>query len=270
MELMVASAIAAVIVAGVVMAFIGQARMYRRLRELNEMRQNLRTALDMVVRDVRMAGYGVPSTGPSLWTDSMGVVSNCVAIKQGAGVDDPDEITIVSGFEEPLTSLASKASRGTTSIYVASGTGDRFNTTTKKLIFVGRLETARVLSITGDNLTISTHPTDTGRGLMHSHPAGSPLELVQVVTYSCNLSPTGFPHRPYLIRDNHSAAFISDLQKIVGLGIDDLQVKQNSNSVTIAVTGRTSHPDAEYTHPAKGDHYRRDVITTTVYPRNTL
>jgi len=56
-ELMVAMAIGMVVLAAVTTTFMAQARFYNAQEQINEMQQNARGALDVITRELKMAGY---------------------------------------------------------------------------------------------------------------------------------------------------------------------------------------------------------------------
>jgi len=56
-ELMVAIAIGMVVLAGVTTTFITQTKFYSAQEQINEMDQNARGALDLIARELKMAGY---------------------------------------------------------------------------------------------------------------------------------------------------------------------------------------------------------------------
>jgi len=267
-EVIISSLLSVLLVGAVAALFVSQRVTVWRQRQLNEMHQNLRVALDMLVRDVRMAGYGVPCTNIASWIDWVWGQTNAVTVVQGAGAGDPDEVSIAAAFGDPVSSLAAAAGEGATTIDVAAGTGWRFNTSDSKMIFIGRMETARVVAVSGDELTISTHPTTAGNGLAYSYPAATPIEQVQVVTYYLDTSSTNFPYQPYMMRDDNLGLLTNDLQKMVAVGIEDLQMTVQTNKVTIEVHGRTEAPERGYTDPDKGDHHRRRTLATAIRPRN--
>jgi type IV pilus assembly protein PilW len=61
-ELMVSMGIGMVILAAVTTTFMSQTRIYNAQEQINEMQQNARGALDIIAREVKMAGYK-PSGG---------------------------------------------------------------------------------------------------------------------------------------------------------------------------------------------------------------
>jgi len=56
-EVLVSTAIAMMVLAAVTNTFIGQTRYYNAQEQLNEMQQNARAAIDLITRDVKLAGY---------------------------------------------------------------------------------------------------------------------------------------------------------------------------------------------------------------------
>jgi type IV pilus assembly protein PilW len=56
-ELMVAMGIGMVVLAAVTTTFIAQAKFYNAQEQINEMQQNARGALDIITRELKMAGY---------------------------------------------------------------------------------------------------------------------------------------------------------------------------------------------------------------------
>jgi len=269
-ELLVATAITMLIMAGVVSIFLAQQRLYQQERQTSDMSQTIRLATDFITSDLRMAGYGVPVPDGEfpLWINWVAGVSNAISVTQGASAADPDRISITAAFEEPLNNLSQAVPVGDTVIKVPAGTSGMFNTTTRKVIFLGNTELARIVSIAGANLTISTDPTTNGVGLAFAYPAGAPIELVEVVTYYCNNTVTNFPYRPYLGKDRHASAVSNEVQRLIAVGVENLQATLLSNAVAFVLTGRTDEPDRHYTHPTAGDHYRRKTLNCEVTTRN--
>jgi type IV pilus assembly protein PilW len=61
-EIMVSTAIAMVVLAAVSNTFIGQTRYYNAQEHVNEMQQNGRAALDLMSREIKLAGYDPTGT----------------------------------------------------------------------------------------------------------------------------------------------------------------------------------------------------------------
>jgi len=56
-ELLVAFVICGLVVAGIYRVFVAQTRAYTVQEQVVEVQQNIRTAMEILLRDVRMAGY---------------------------------------------------------------------------------------------------------------------------------------------------------------------------------------------------------------------
>jgi type II secretory pathway pseudopilin PulG len=269
-EFLVACALSVLVVGAVFFMFLAQRKAFWRQHQLNDVQQNVRAAADMLAGDLRMAGYGFHPREADLplWVTWVSGISGFVNIADGAGTNGSDVIRLVGVMDDAATTLATGASAGATVLHVASGTGSMFDTSTRSLVHIGMLETLRVLGVSGDTLTVSAHPSMTGRGIKHSYPVGTPVELVQVVTYDCRNATTNFPYRPYMIRNVHHLSLANDLQMMAAVGIENLQAVQVDGSVRVTITGKMESPDPPYQHPVAGDHYRRKQTTVTVMPRS--
>ncbi|MDL1975511.1 MAG: PilW family protein [Deltaproteobacteria bacterium] len=58
-ELLISMALSGIVMSAIYTLFISQSRSYSIQEQVSEMQQNARVAMDRIVRDVRMAGYGV-------------------------------------------------------------------------------------------------------------------------------------------------------------------------------------------------------------------
>lgn len=69
-ELLVAMVICAAVIAGIYRVFVAQSRAYVVQDQVIEVQQNIRTAMELIVRDIRMAGFDFDnSTSPVKITD---------------------------------------------------------------------------------------------------------------------------------------------------------------------------------------------------------
>jgi hypothetical protein len=150
------------------------------------------------------------------------------------------------------------------------GQSGNFDTGSRKVIYIGKCETARIVGISGNTLTISVHPTLSGAGLRNGYPVGTPIELVKVVTYSWGTMSSARPYGHYLKRFENDGSGIAEWQKMIAGNIEDIQLTPDNKTCrdfTITITGRTSAEDFRYTDPVKGDHYRRNTITVSCQSR---
>lgn len=270
-EVLAASTISTVVVLGMVTLFISHARDHHDQKLVREMQQNLRFAIDCVSRDVRMTGYGVSVRDSELpqWISWVNGFTENPLITQGATTDDPDTLSIAAAFEPPLGQTDSDAAVGATSLSLEAGQGAQFDTDNRSVIYVGRMETARVVSQSGDTLTLSTHPTEAGHGLLNAYPAGTAIERIDVVTYTCRDGTGVFSGQPYLSRDDHSDESPTEWLTMAAAYIEDFQITRDTYSLTLDVSGRCSKESPIYTHPTEGDRYRRLTVSTRIVPRNS-
>jgi len=268
-EMLVGVTVSMMVIALVFTSFILQRRVFEAQQRVNEMQQNVRTATDVLVHDLHMAGYGLKGIPPYKtgdWVDWVAGMTDNPMVIQGAG-SAPDTVVVAGAFDEPVADLQTLATNRTTTIRVSSGQGSEFNTTDKKVIYIGRTETARIVGVAGDTLTISIHPT-LSKGLRYDYQPGTPIELVRVVRYEIR-NPVGvYPFEPHLIREMADETYTAEWHKMCAGNIEDLQITRNTHSVDLALTGRTSKPDRYYTHPVTGDHFRRMDLTRRIQPRN--
>lgn len=104
-EMIIALVIAAIIIAGVYRTFTVQQKTFVVQEEVSEVQQSVRAVMDLITRDIRMAGFGMPG-----WT--VGGLVNRVRIDQTS----PADFTIVGVFSAPIALLANNASVGATAI----------------------------------------------------------------------------------------------------------------------------------------------------------
>jgi prepilin-type N-terminal cleavage/methylation domain-containing protein len=278
-EVMVSTVIGFILIAVSLSAFSYQHRAREANVSITEMNQNVRTVIDALSRELRMAGYGLGIYTDDLpvWVDfakdsseafTIPFTSNPLIVDGAAGA--PDMILVAGAFDPPVTTLLAAAAEGATTLSVPPSSMSNFNTSDEKLIYIGRMETARIISTFGNTLTISTHPT-ASRGLLRSHEAGEPIEQVKVVSYEwVDENAFTYPREPHMIRFDSSKDWITEnWQRILASHIEDIQYVDNGdNTLTITVTGRSSKESPFFRDRIEGDRYRRVTLSSTIMLRN--
>jgi len=100
-ELLITVAISGILMAGVYTAFISQQNSYLAQEQVAEMQQNIRAGLDVMIRDIRMAGFDPHSSADA------GIVTATVG-RFGFTFDDDEDGDLVAGeaitygFSAPL------------------------------------------------------------------------------------------------------------------------------------------------------------------------
>jgi type II secretory pathway pseudopilin PulG len=271
-EVVIVVGISVIVIGGAMANFVNMQRLLWRQSQWNELQENLRAAASVMAADIRMAGYGLPvaETQVVAWVDWAVGVTSRVVVTQGVG-SAPDSLSLVGAFKGPVSRLTAAADPGDTMLMV-SPPAKPLNTSDRKLLFVRGVELVRVTSVMmdGQQLYISAHPTKAGVGLANGYPTGTPLELVEVVTYTCQTNTASFPGRPYLARDDHQSGGGPLYQYMIAAGIENLQVVKNSNAVTVTLGARTRDPEPGYTDPVHGDHHRHAERVLQARPRNPI
>ena len=265
-EVLVASALSVLVMAGVVTAFAQYSRAIKSQKLEEQVHQNLRFGAMYLIRDLSMAGYGLRISDADLsrWITWSPLSSN-PEITAGAG-DAPDEVSMAAAYDN-LTSLSQVATARTDVIVVAPGTGREFDTSVRKVIYIGRCELARIRAISGDRLTVSTSP-DRDQGLRFNHPVGTSVELVKVYTYSIFTPPSGsgLPICLQRVEEGRSSSYW--FENIAAAGVEHLQADRDGEMIRFALRGRSTEIDPSYTDPIYNDNYRRMTLEDQVYLRN--
>lgn len=113
MELLVAMGIGMVILGAIAGTFMTQTRFYNAQEQVNEMQQNARAAMDLISREVKLAGY--KPTGTSI----TGVAYNASALRIRADLDGNG--TINDSSDEHLVYAFNSGTSQITRTYGATG-----------------------------------------------------------------------------------------------------------------------------------------------------
>jgi type II secretory pathway pseudopilin PulG len=181
-ELMVALAICFIVIGAVYQAFTSQQRTYTMQDQVCEAQQNARVAMNILMRDLRMAGHGKPEGN----VDIAGETYNYnIHIEKGADEEDPDSIILVGCFGPPKGYLTRTADKDNTQISVKS-TGKVLSKTFENSdhIFIGGMERLRVTDAPGAEEGILTlngplikrYPTGVLSASVGSNATQIPLE----------------------------------------------------------------------------------------------
>lgn len=125
-ELLIAMAITGIVAGAIFTAFLSQQKSYLAQEQVAEMQQNLRAAMDIMVRDIRMAGYDpYRNSGAGIVTATGNSISFTVVSDNDTIDNDNDTITDETGELNAITySLYDAYSDGDTDIGKKTGLGN--------------------------------------------------------------------------------------------------------------------------------------------------
>jgi prepilin-type N-terminal cleavage/methylation domain-containing protein len=276
-ELLIAMAISAILIAAIYRTFIGQQKAYTVQEQVVDMQQNARVAINRMMREIRMAGFGnVSNLLPfAAFTTFNGLqvitLNNIITPSDNKNnvTQSDDQITIIGAFEQ-ISTLAAVPTVGTNTIQLA-GNASEFDDKYQKYVCIGGLETHTIRPKGVVPPTITFLDND---NVVNNFPVGTPVFKVKAITYRLNLQ------KGILVlerEDNTDGGGGQDIAE----NIENLQfryiLEDGSESdapadpskirmVKVTVTARTSISDPEFKGGTGG--YRRRVISSNILVRN--
>jgi prepilin-type N-terminal cleavage/methylation domain-containing protein len=269
-ELLIALVISAIIIAGIYRTFIQQQKSYATQDQVADMQQNVRVAINRMMREIRMAGFGnvqgvLPVTFPGVGRTYPNVIN----------VDLPvvGAFTIVSaiGGNATLLRQPDPADLGVpilASNQIQVSALVEFDTNDRKYISIGGLESHFITAIDGPN-RILTLNTDVGNFYQIGGTNPTLVYAIRGISYRIVIDASG---SPILRRDeNIGGGFqpVADNIEAIEFRNPDgsIPVNPNSMSLQVAVTARTDRTDPELLKGG-GDGYRRRQYTSIILQRN--
>jgi type IV pilus assembly protein PilW len=144
MELVVSIGIGMVILGGIAGTFMTQTRFYNAQEQVNEMQQNARAAMDLVSREIKLAGY--KPTGTTL----TGVTYNASALRIRADLDGDG--TINDSSDEHLIYAFNSGTKQITRTYGATGSTPQVITNNASAFTFTYLDASGVATTTEANI----------------------------------------------------------------------------------------------------------------------
>jgi len=274
-ELLIAMAISGILIAAIYRTFIGQQKIYTVQEQVVDMQQNARGAINRMMREIRMAGFGnVSSAFPlaALNGETFNYVIN-PADNQNHVDQNDDQITIIGAFEQ-ISTLTTENSKGTNIIQLSDLPINAFDLQSRKYLCIGGLETHTVT-----NVDVPTRTITLSGNVIHSHAIGTPVYKVKAITYQLRWDHRN-PDMPVLTREDNTDGGGS---QVVAENIENLQFRYilkdgtetdlpaaadcaNIRMVRVTVNARTSMSDPEFKGGTGG--FRRRTIASNIHVRN--
>jgi len=258
-ELLIALVISSLLVAGLYRTFIGQQKTHTVQNQVVDMQQNVRAAIQRMMAEIRMAGFGnVSMVLPVTFTS--GTFNNVL------NLDTPTagSLTILTSVGGTAT-LAIGGGAGQTQIVVSTLTDSQgnalFDMGNRKYVSVGGLESRMITSIDNGTKTLTLNGP-----LTFPHPIGTPLFTVMALSYQVNGTHT-------LLRDENLGAGAQPQAD----NIENLQFEYfdadgiltatptEIRVIRVSLGARTENQDLDLEN---GDGYRRRQIASNIHLRN--
>jgi prepilin-type N-terminal cleavage/methylation domain-containing protein len=288
-ELMVALGIMAVVTVQVLAVMTSQQQTYYSQKRVIEVQQDARLISDMMVRDVRMAGFMVPTLAGISSRDGLTTGSDTLCTSDAATLDDTQVANANARFDgAPLTS---DLNGGLGSVAIASAdmdidgdTANDFAPGSGIIISDGAdNHCARVLTVNATDITFT--PSTPG-GFVANTPAARALPAVIYEHTGSNLTRNNelispqvedFQVEFHVDADDNGVISGGETTWIHGLTANTDRVRE----VRLSVLTRTAQADplmngngrqgvANRNGAGARDQFRRRLVTVRVAPRNML
>ncbi len=266
-ELLIALVLSAILTGGIYRTFIHQQKSYTTQEQVADMQQNVRVAINRMMREIRMAGFGnLPAILPVTFLGGARIYNNVV---------NPDApvvgaLTIVSAIGGTATLSAQPGDivgggpLASNKIQVSALA--EFDTNNKRYLSIGGLESHFITAIDGAN-KILTLNTDVGNVYQLGGKTPVYVYAIRAISYAIIPDASG---RPILKRDENTGGgfqpMAENIESVEFRNPDGtIPLNPSSASMQVTVTARTDRPDPEL---KDGGGYRRRQFTSIILERN--
>jgi len=263
-ELLIALVLSAMIIAALYRTFVSQQRSYAVQEQVADMQQNARVAINRIMREIKMAGFG--GIGWVLTGGVNGPTEVITTPPSKNNIINNSSVTIVGGFKQikdgngnPI--LVTSASGTSVTLGKASS---EFDGPAHRYISIGGVESNTVHSRTGAVLTLDNP-------LTKNHQPGTPVFKIQALTYSLGLSGGKMCLRR---NENTGGGAFAVAENIESLQFEYFDASGNPTTIPadvrmirVTLTAKTDLPDPEL-GKAGGDGFRRRTISSNIQIRN--
>jgi prepilin-type N-terminal cleavage/methylation domain-containing protein len=284
-ELLLALVISTILTAGIYKTFIGQHRSYKVQREVADMQQNSRVAVNRMLREIRMAGFGGRNEnlfGENDILKTFGDVNNYTAVitPEDNVVTDGithDRITVVGAYHL-LGTLEADANKDTAIISVTYNSGVKFSTDKKKYACINGVFNYEIIPTDSKDINLKG-----GTKLNEDHKAGEPVFLVEALTYGLRMDNSTPVPMPVLFRDQNTGGGRMTMAENIESLTFRYRVRKKSDQsdggevdspdlvnyvivgVRVTLVARTMESDPQL---KVGDGFRRRTVETYIDVRN--
>lgn len=179
-ELLIAIVITALAIAAVYSTFIVQQRSFSSQDQVAETQVSSKIAFDMIVNDIRNAGFGYPADENPTINNATGAIT----INNAGGPGSSDTITLIGGFRQIATSSA-PAVVGQNQISISYLGSISFNLSNRRFLSIDGIDFAQITNCTIPQGSSDCSPgtLTLDRGINIAFPTGRAVYLVEDITY---------------------------------------------------------------------------------------
>ena len=284
-ELMIALVISSILTAAIYRTFVHQQGTYTVQEDVSDMQQNARVAVNRMLREIRMAGFGGRNESSFGEND---ILKTFINVNGYANVINPehdvvtdgithDRVTVVAAYH-PLGRLAANSDKDADGITVTYDSGVKFSSGKKRYLCINGIYNYEVVPTEDKDVKLAG-----GKKLAEDHKAGENVFLVEALTYGLRTDNTTNPPTPVLYRDANTDGG----RVVVAENIENLQfayrvLKKTDKSdggevavpdlnnyvivgVRVTLVARTRRADPQL---KEGEGFRRRTVETYVDVRN--
>ena len=263
LELIVALAISALLVAAVYRTFVSQQKTFTVQEQVVEMQQSARVSITRIMDEIRMAGFGNVAM----------VLPVSVSGRNFPRIINPDTpavgaLTVISAMGEGVMITGIPSQNQITLSKLADDQGQPlFDTGDRRYLSVGGLESYTISAIDTDTKTVTLNGP-----LKYNHIANRTLVFgIRALTYQV-VNEAGMMTLEW--EDNTGRGLQPVADDIENLQFEYLDAAGNPvanpsdiRRIRVVVTARTDRPDPDL---KDGDGHRRRQIASNIYLRNTI
>jgi prepilin-type N-terminal cleavage/methylation domain-containing protein len=267
-ELLVALSISGILVGAIYRTFIGQQKTYTVQERVVDMQQNVRAAINRMMTEIRMAGFGnVSMLLPAPYGSGPGVTIGGTTYNDVVNLNTPvaGSVTILCGMGSTIITGFPALNQITVNSLTDSQGNTLFDTGDRQYVSIGGIESYRITNIAGNTLTLSGN-------LTYAHPVNTLVFAIRAVSYQVDGTLTLLrdeiprPSTQAVAQPQPIADNIENLQ-FVYLNANGNPPAQNADIRVIEVTlrARTDSSDPDY----KSDGgYRKRQIASRIHLKN--
>jgi prepilin-type N-terminal cleavage/methylation domain-containing protein len=266
-EMLVSTVVSLIVLAGLFQFFQVMTKSFNENRQMAEMQQEVRYALNFVSDSVKLAGNGIPTvSGWSVITNKDG----------GAG---SDSVGVLGCYKSIVVETTQAMANDTSQIKVSSTQGIESG----DLVVIsyppnGWQEIFRCTNIAGNLLYHDTfQPYNTDNKLDHIYPLGSIVSVATHYGFFIQEDENGHPNLMVRTQMYNPEILAGDIESF------QLRFKMKDNTwvnetdqlgdvrmVEVSIVARTPDPINGFTDPVYNDSYKRVELKTVVIPKNII